>query len=222
MSVTYSRRRIRLAIDVTNYSASIDQITGETPFFWQATDIVFELAACWGSLSSGGELLDVSNVATLTLSVVASSRSGSNLMTKTMSSSDMDNTLTSETWADYSKQHVSIPFTASETGVTLSTVDDTFWCVISVTTNDSPGRTITWGAFPIRIMEDGRNTSSSPAGDPSYYTSAESDARYAPLLPSDGTYRIHNGQFQLWDETTDKYKSVWFKNGQLVYGEDED
>jgi hypothetical protein len=186
MSTSYTRQRIRIAFDVTKQTANIDKITGETPRIWRGNDIVFEIAAFYGNpLSDASTLIDVSNIASLTLEVKPfATRTGGSVMTKTITSADINTALTTAQWNADSAQHASIVFTNLETAPDLGsgTTEANYWLVVSVITNDSPGREITWGYTTLTIEEDGNGSATSPTPSPPVsYTKAEADARFQQI-----------------------------------------
>lgn len=218
---TYTRRRIRLAIDVTSENGPTDQLTGATPYFWRATDIAFELAAFFGDASNGGELLEITNISSLTLAIKPyDNRTGTPLMSATINAADFVPGMTLEAWNAKTGYQIIVPFTAVETAVAISGTELNLWCVISVVTTDDPGRTIAWAAFPIKAMESGMGGTNAPVNDPNYYTAVQSDARYP--IKTDGAIPLT--AVKLRDRRTGLYFLVGLETTadggkQLVYGE---
>ncbi len=58
------RTRLRLATDTASFDAPLDVLRRATPQFWRGNDVQFELA-----LFFNGALLEVSNLASLTLEI---------------------------------------------------------------------------------------------------------------------------------------------------------
>ncbi|HTB63876.1 MAG TPA: hypothetical protein VK737_09825 [Opitutales bacterium] len=180
---TLARTRLRLAADAASFDAPLDVLRRATPQFWRGNDLQFELA-----LFFNGALLDVSNLASLTLEIrplgangAAPDPSFAPLMGATVTS--FDNTTTLDTWNSGAQQHAVIAFTATQSNIAAGAA----WLSIFAITNDSPGRVITLCAGPLRVLEDGSGlaTTPTPTAD-TFYTAAESDARYAPIGAGSG------------------------------------
>jgi hypothetical protein len=192
MSVICSRERIRIAVDASKQMSPLDALTGQTPDFWRGDDLQLELGLFWGTVLS-----DVSNIASLTVEFKPNAnRTGTPLMAKTVY--EFDTAVDGTSWSNESRQHVVVPFTATETALDMNgAVQMTLWCVIHALTKDEPARRIVWGAGPITISEPGIGGAAGPApGDPLYYTAAESDARYLTkteyiLVRHQQTGRLH-------------------------------
>jgi hypothetical protein len=215
MGISYGRQRIRLAIDVTSVSDALDAITSSSPHIWRGTDVQFEISAWWGTPGGdASDVIDVTNVSSLTFEV-KTSVTGTTIMSATLASGAMNASLTKETWLDGSSQHVTVPFTNAETAPSLggaASLD--YYVVVTVVTNDSPPREITWGKTTLRIEEDGHGAvTTPPLGDPSYLTAAETAAligaaKFSPLL--------------LYNQTTGQYAQVQIigtgASRQIVFG----
>jgi len=180
---TLGRTRLRLAADTASFDAPLDVLRRATPQFWRGNDVQFELAVFFN-----GTLQDVSNLASLTLEIRPLGANGgppdpsfTPLMGATISS--FDNTTTLDDWNAGTKQQAVAAFTAAQSNIAAGAA----WLSIFVITNDSPGRVITLCAGPIRVLEDGAGlaTTPTPAAD-TFYTAAESDARFAPLSGGGG------------------------------------
>jgi hypothetical protein len=175
--IAFGRQRIRLEIDVTKSEDARDAMTSATPRIWRGTDVQFELCACWGDPRSlGGDVLDVSNISSLTLEV-KDGRNGATVMAKTVSTFAQT---TKEDWIAGTAQHATIPFLNTETAPDLGSSDSKgYYLVVSVVTNDNPVRQITWGRSTLTIEEDGHGTvTTPPLGNSSYLT----DVQVAALI----------------------------------------
>jgi hypothetical protein len=175
MEVT--NQRIRLAIDTARMEPINDVLTGNSPQFWNGVDLQFELA-----LFRSSALVDIGNIDSIMVELKTSdSRTGLPLMSKVIASADMNPGLTLEDWlaGDPDDCHAKVQFTNAETNLYLIDDQVTFWLVISALTDDAPAHKITLGATPLIVIEDGAGVEP-PASviTPTYYTAAQSDARY--------------------------------------------
>jgi hypothetical protein len=97
------------------------------------------------------------------------------LASKTVTS--FDNSLTAATWADLSKQHVSVAFSGDEMNFSLGGVQYQ-WLVVSLLT--TAGKVLTVAAGLIDVREDGYNSAgTAPVLTGSAYTKAEALALFA-------------------------------------------
>jgi hypothetical protein len=174
---TLGRTRIRLAGDAANFNGPLDVNSRATPQFWRGNDVQFEIAVFFN-----GVLQSVANLASVTLEIRtpgpaggAPDPSSTPLMSATVDAGSLDNTLTSDTWADGSNQQALITFTSTQSNIAAGAQ----WLSLWVITTDSPGRVITLAAGPVRVLEDGSGlTTTPPTPDDTYYTAVQSDARY--------------------------------------------
>jgi hypothetical protein len=171
-------QRIRLAIDTSQMGGINDVLTGANPQFWNGVDLQIELGLFYGST-----LVDVSNFDSITVDLKESDpRTGLPLMSRTIASGSLNPGLTLTAWngGAPSDCHALAVFTNEESNLYLSDDAVTFWLVVSALTNDSPGHKIVLGATPIVVQEGGEGVEP-PASvvNPTYYTAAQSDARYA-------------------------------------------
>ncbi len=173
-----SNQRIRLAIDTSQMGGINDVLTGANPQFWNGVDLQIELGIFYGST-----LLDVSNLDSITVDLKESDpRTGLPLMSQTIASGSLNPALTLNAWNGGASTdvHAVAVFSNTETNLYLSDDAVTFWLVVSALTNDSPGHKIVLGATPLVVQEGGEGVEP-PASvvNPTYYTAAQSDARYA-------------------------------------------
>lgn len=171
MSELYQSQRIRLAFDVTSHGQATDQITGDTPKIWRGTHVTFELAGFWGSPTSDtSDVIDVTNIASLSIDVKPySDRDGSAVLSAKTTTTI--NTITKDEWEAGTVYHAAITYLHTETAPTLTADSVDYWLVVTVITNDSTPRYITWGATKLTIEEDGSGGWTTPApSDPTYPT----------------------------------------------------
>lgn len=176
MSITYTRERIRLAIDVRSEDASIeDAITGNSPSMWRGTDLALEAGFFYD-----GELIDVSVFASITCEVRdAATRTSLVLATKTLAGSEINAAMTSDQWQAGTHQHALFAWTSDETRWDLQgQLARSYWLVIHAITTDSPPRRVTLGATTLVVREDGAGepANSPTPGDPTFLTAAQTQA----------------------------------------------
>ncbi len=99
---------IRAQVEARDFGRPFVTTLGGTPTIPKGVDLRFELF-----FKHRGEVIDVANFATLTLSVLAMSRSGAAYMSS--STGTFDNTATQETFDDGTKQHAVFEFSEAET-----------------------------------------------------------------------------------------------------------
>jgi len=180
-------QKIRMAFEAGTQDAPHDISTSSTPVFWNGTNLDFQIG-----LFDGSSLMDISYVDSITLEVKdANSKTALPYMSVTLASDQLDNTVTSDTWADGSQQHAVISFAASETVLPLTADSTTFWMVVSAMINkpgDAEPHQVVFGAGAITCNESGYDQSPpSSVSQPTYLTAQQSDARYAARL--DNTQR---------------------------------
>ena len=166
-----SRKRIRLACDISNSDTLKDKITGNPPHLWRGNDVQFEIGVLYSDvLQSIENLVSVSVVLRAT-----GSASGTVALLKTATGDDLNNSLTADEWNDNTAQHVTITATTAETNVAAGS----YWLAVVAQTNDTPAHNITLGVGLLAIAEDGYDTGETPPDvEEDYYTQTESDARY--------------------------------------------
>ncbi|MDR1233372.1 MAG: hypothetical protein LBJ75_03915, partial [Puniceicoccales bacterium] len=178
---------VRIKADTSSFNNPIDVLRGEIPQFWRGNDIRFEIG-----IFDGENVLSVSNYASISLAIrkltddgKVPSASTPALMQKVCTS--FDDTLTSETWGNGTKQHAAIPFSSGESNV----VAGDHWLSIWATTSDTTPKIITLCAGIVRILEVGGGNFSTPP-DPIkiYYTSNECDDRFIQLAAIDSNTNL--------------------------------
>lgn len=176
-----TNQRVRIAVDTASMQSVLDALTGNSPSWWNGVDLELELA-----LFRAGALVDISNLSTITADLkVTDSRTGLPLMSKTLSSGSLNQALTLEQWNGGAPGacHALLKWTHQETNLDLSDDQVTFWLVISGLTNDTPAHLIVFGAGAVTVVEAGEGvTPPAYVVEPTYYTAAQSDARYTQSL----------------------------------------
>ncbi|MDR2603616.1 MAG: hypothetical protein LBC11_03610, partial [Puniceicoccales bacterium] len=180
---------VRIKADTSSFNNPIDVFRGEIPQFWRGNDIRFEIG-----IFNGENVWSVSNYASISLAIrkltddgKVPSASTPALMQKICTS--FDDTLTSATWENGTKQHVVIPFSSDESNVVVGD----HWLSIWATTTDATPKIITLCAGIVRILEvGGGNLSTPPDPIKIYYTSNECDNRFVPLTAIDPNTNLGN------------------------------
>lgn len=146
--------KIRVAVETTSLDTPFKRKgSSKTPAFYAGTGLRFEL-----SIFTNSVLQSVADVQDLTVSCFAASRSGNPYFERTIAAGAMDNTTTAETWADDTKQHAAVEFTADETELAIDSGQnqkDYFLCVHGHTTDGEP---VTFGWTTLRVIRDGVST----------------------------------------------------------------
>jgi len=140
---------------------------------------------------------DLSNIASLSLEILDAETRGTLLLSKTLTGAELDTSLTTETnWTDGTKQHALITVTGAETNIDISSgLTRNCWLVVSVVTNNSPGRNVTIQASTIMIVEDGTGTSAEPPDlTDNYYPTDVSDARYQQRHADGASIQFKDGK----------------------------
>lgn len=176
MSIQLVRQGIRLRTDERRRGPLLDAFTNATPQGWVGAATQFEVA-----LARGGVLVDVSNLASVTLEASPeANREGARVFSRTLAGGALDATLTEATWADGSKQHALFTFSSAEMNVALGgeTRAD-FWLVITALT--TAGNPLVCGAGRFAMVDDGAFASAlPPPSNPGVgLTLAQADLRYA-------------------------------------------
>lgn len=201
------RRRIRIAADASkppDYQAK-DLMSGSSlPAIWRGNDIQFEIAV----FASDALVDDISNIASLTVRILAgSAASSAELVSHTLTAAELNGALTNEQWLAKTHQHALVPFTGAETSPALGGVPSKqFWTVVSVTTNDNPGHEVTLCATLLTIYEDGNGSEIlTPDAGTLYYPRPESDARFVQRHEDLAFSRFQNGRWEHYIAETDNW-----------------
>lgn len=187
---SYITQRIRVLQNVSKwYESGQDVLTASSPRFANGCAVQFEFGFTFGELEADGDLVDVGGYSSLTLDIKRNSaRTGLALMTKTVELADLDDTVTKATWEDGTKQHAVFDFTEAESDIFITSTSELLWLVVSGIT--AGGRLVTLAAWVVEAIEDGAGVET-PASvvQPTYYTAAQSDARY--LLATDLSAKLN-------------------------------
>lgn len=155
MAIVIERDRIRIALnsqDRGSEGGSSDIVTGESPRGWVRTDLQFEFG-----IFQETELALLSNMASVQVTVKpAANRRASAVLRKTITSADLNLTLTAEQWEAGTHQHFKVAFTNAETAIDLNglTEAEFFLSVVGYTT-DVPSRRIPLGTCRFVLEDDG-------------------------------------------------------------------
>lgn len=123
------------------------------------------------------EVLDLSDVESLTLLIQPSQTENDPLASKTLAAAALDLTLAAETWADGTKQHAEFSFTNAEMNINPSGSKKTFWLVVTALMDDGTKVTLAAGSFILH--EDNDAAADPPPENPgTAITVEEADARY--------------------------------------------
>ena len=153
MPLQLLRQGIRLRADERSRLPLLDSFTNATPQAWVRAATQFEVA-----LARGGGLVDVGNLASVTLEASPyDQRTASRVFSRTLAGSALDNALTEATWQDGTRQHALFTFSSTEMNVPLNgATRSDFWLVISVVTTQ--GNPLVCGAGRLTLAEDGAFT----------------------------------------------------------------
>ncbi|GAB4180125.1 MAG: hypothetical protein Fur0032_21020 [Terrimicrobiaceae bacterium] len=171
------RRRIRVPIDTSKFDSPQDILTKSALRAWNGSPAQIEIGLFYGATL----ITDLSLLTELTIQIKAVGTNNSApaetapvLASKTVTV--FDDTLTTSTWDDGTKQHAVFSFTSAE----LKLGPATYWFEIvgSITGEPEP---ITYAAGTLQLTGDGYENGAGAAPDPaaSYLNTEQSDARYA-------------------------------------------
>ena len=170
------RQGIRLRADGRSRQPLLDFYTNATPQGWVRAATQFEVA-----LASGGSLVDVTNLASVTIEAAPyADRDGARAFSKTLAGSALDAGLTEPTWADGSRQHALFVLSSGEMNIALGGADRApFWLVVSAWT--TAGDPVVCGTGRFLLADDGTfNAAPPPPANPGAgLTVDQADLRYA-------------------------------------------
>ncbi len=205
MSTQLHRQGIRLRADERSRQPLLDAYTNATPQGWARAATQFEVA-----LASGGSLVDVSNLSSVTLAGAPyDDRGGACAFFRTLAGADLNNTLTEAAWADGSAQHALFTFSNAEMNLPLDGADAAdFWLVITALTQAGDGIVCGTGRFTVR--DDGAFTDAPlpPANPGAGITVDQADARYARLGANGGSGEFLAAITSVGDGTRHSLESV--------------
>lgn len=177
---TILAKRIRLRIQADKARASADILSSESPRTWTGNDTQFEIG-----VFIGAALVDLSNFASLTLTIEKLDRSAKKVE-QTLAAAALTFLPDLTAWTAGTAQHATFRFVGSDMEFLSSGIEESFFLVLWGLTADSPAREITLGWATFVLEKDGTASATpTPAPTDDYYTQTQSDARY--LLNNDAT-----------------------------------
>lgn len=201
MALTYTRGRIRLAIDVTRQDPIQDDVTGNSPALWRGTDLGIEIAL----FVADRGLVDIAQYASITAEVRdAATRTSNVFATKTVPLAEFNQALTADQWQSGDSQHALFAWTSEETRWPIDgALEREFWLVISAITTDPSPRRITLGGTSILLREDGTGEPANTPlpGNPLFLTAEQTAALIGDAVRSENApgktilLKSPNGQF---------------------------
>ena len=161
--------KARIKLDVRSFKSPQDSLRGQFILqFWRCNDWTIQLG-----VFDGNDVLDVSNFDTIYLSIreLVDNKppSGGEPALILKSTSDIDTTMTAQTWERGTDQNAELSFAYDETSLNAGTYWISFWAV----TEDN--ETITLGAGVCKINENGGISTVPPDPIVMYYTAEETD-----------------------------------------------
>jgi hypothetical protein len=187
--MAFNAQVIRIAVDVSGVQQPLqDLATSAPPQLWNATNIRFELG-----FFQNAALVDVSGFESVTLQIKdPNNKIGAAFVSRTISSGDLDNSTTDDTWADGTQQQCVVEFDHTETVMPMAGDTTSFWLVLSAVTTGT--HMVVLGAGTITFNEAGYEVvgPSSASGD-TYYTAQQSDARYMLVSGALDTMNVTTG-----------------------------
>lgn len=191
MTVSVTRKRIRLAFDSKDHTQSVDVLSQVVPLIWRGESVQIEI----GLFLRGAIVDSKTNIAQLVLEIHDSSRATFPLVQKTLQNAAVA-TPTAEEWAAGTSQHGLFLLDYADTQFDMSRATDnvaTFWLVVHIVTTDAQPLRLTQGGCSFKVEEDG----------------AQNDLAIVPL--SAPTFRIINGNLCLYNKTTGRFQAVWME-----------
>lgn len=159
MNIQVNAYRLRFAADMqilaTTKFRTPNFFNAEMPRLPKGTAAQFELG-----LFVAGNLLDLSNIASLTLQVFASQSDATVLMEKTLASGEFNDTINQVDFDDGTDQHAVFAFTSQETNI----APGTYWLVVSGITN--AGESLDYLITDFVIYQDQAGEPTSPPAQP--------------------------------------------------------
>ena len=182
---------IRCEIEISLLEQQFKAITGRTPGIWAGNETTIQLLFRRNGVIANA---DVALYDFLKLSILADSRTGAAFASQTIAAASLDVSLTEETWADGSKQHVEFTLAPSETEfpITDGTNEKKYWLVIGAGTAADGLAPGTLGGADLYVYRDG------VPEDPGYIIAGS-------IIPGGATYDVA-GEYVL-NVTVDR----WYK-----------
>lgn len=149
----------RIALVPSRIGVLFATTSGQGPKLYKGAGVDFAFAF----FDELGALMDISNIADLTLHVkTAGTPSGAPLILSTIGSEAINRTLTAAEWNAGTACHALFSILGSATGIAAATYDMT----ISGHTLDAPGDPDVWGVAQVQVIDAGiSNLTSPPVGD---------------------------------------------------------
>lgn len=157
--ITISGYTIRAVVNVDDFRNPFKlAASGDTPEIPAGVDLRFEFLFVKGSKVSDALIVDTttSDFASMTLNVLAESRTGSAFMSATVAS--FDNTVTAANWNDKSRQHAVVTFTAAETELPATVNGTTYYLVLQALSGT--GKILFEAWTKLKVILDGVPTDS--------------------------------------------------------------
>lgn len=209
-----TRRRVRAELDTSKFTTLQQQGANSSPEMWNGSPTRFDFL-----VRDAGVLVDDwSNVEAVTLQIKATT--GTNppgetdepLVSKTTTS--FDASVTSETWADRTKQHLTFALSGAEANVGVGKR----WLVL-VAQLTGLADPVTIGCGILSVTGDGYDSGAGPRPTPaaSYLNAEQSDARYLQRGSEFGAARISAAGLEIKDSVTNVWRRLSFVDGELTF-----
>ena len=169
MAAQAQSQTLRLRCDETSRGAVLDAYTNSTPQAWARAATQFQTG-----LASGGVLVDVGNLASVTLEASPyNTRTAARVLSKTVQGNALNNALTEATWVSGAQQHAVFAFSSAEMNVLTGgslTVD--LWIVVSAIT--TAGDPIIFATGRLTVNDPGTLSSAlAPPANPGAYATLD-------------------------------------------------
>jgi hypothetical protein len=164
-------------------------------------------------------ITDLGNITSATIVMRKDNAGGTYLLQKTVDIADFDNTgLTHAEWLADTSQHFSWELTADETNQTMPTGKLELAVYIAIQWDRTSGGPVLMGSTIGKIFEDGLGTAGTPeATDPTYYTAAQTDARYGAFVTAPATGNDFTMLPGAVAPTSGKYQAFDANNHYTIY-----
>lgn len=148
--MNFVKRILRVVVDLDEPESFFTTQTGRNPSMFAGTGVQFDFL-----FKRGDTIIDVSNLYSLTITVLADTFTGAAFMQATTAS--FDNTVDAAAWADGTKQHASIVFTDDETDLPIDpgAIVKNYGLTLSGFTTDDTADRDTFGRGIMLVLRDG-------------------------------------------------------------------
>ncbi|MDR1255766.1 MAG: hypothetical protein LBJ94_02485 [Puniceicoccales bacterium] len=186
---TLTDSKLRIRVDSDSFHNPMDVLRGGIPQYWRGNDLCIELG-----IFAGSDVVDVSNFSSVALAVRALNNDGEAPSPSTPvllagQSTDLDDSVTEESWESGTAQHALFTFPAEATGL----LPGDYWLSIWAETSDTTPKILTLGAGLIHVLENGGGGAIIPPEPVAqYYTAAESDAKFLGVGAVDADANLGN------------------------------